>query len=105
MGYDVHITRADSWTESHERPIADAEWTTVIASDPELRPSEYNERNRFVAAFWTGYPGSGGGSDCFVLDDGKITETNPDETVLRKMVEIARKLDARVQGDDGEEYT
>lgn len=105
MGYDVHITRADNWTQSYEHPITEAEWLSVIASDTELRPSEYNERNRAVAAFWTGYPGSGGGSDCFVLDDGRITEKNVDNTVLRKMVEIARRLGARVQGDDGEEYT
>lgn len=105
MGYDLHITRADDWTKSRERPITEAEWLAVITSDPELRPSESNERNGLIAAFWTGYPESRTGSDCFYLKYGRITEKNPDKTVIRKMVEIARELDARVLGDDDEEYT
>lgn len=63
MGYDVHITHADNWTQSHDHPTTETEWLSVIASDAELRLSEYNERNGVVAAFWTGYPDSGGGSD------------------------------------------
>ena len=36
MGYDVHITRADHWTESERRPIAAEEWLALVERDSEL---------------------------------------------------------------------
>jgi hypothetical protein len=36
--------------------------------------------------------------------DGNISTKNPDEPLLHKMVDIAARLDAKVQGDDGELY-
>jgi len=35
---------------------------------------------------------------------GCISVKNPDEEILRKMHQIASQLDARVLGDEGEEY-
>jgi hypothetical protein len=37
--------------------------------------------------------------------EGNVFSKNPDDPLIDKMVEIAKKLDAKVQGDDGEVYT
>ena len=37
MGYDVHITRAEHWTESDSTPIGLDEWLSYVGSDPEMR--------------------------------------------------------------------
>ena len=36
MGYDLHITRADDWTESETFPIGLEEWLDYVASDAEM---------------------------------------------------------------------
>lgn len=37
MGWEVHMTRADHWAHSDQRPITAAEWLAVVSADPELR--------------------------------------------------------------------
>ncbi|UPG91504.1 hypothetical protein L2Y96_06975 [Luteibacter aegosomaticola] len=113
MGYDVHITRKTEWFDEEGPTISIDEWKAYIASDPEIRLDGFAEAivgggavlriEQEGLAVWTGYsnrensvwigPGSGG-----------ITVKNPDEEILRKMFEIALALDARVIGDEGEEY-
>lgn len=99
MGYDVHITRAENWSDNQGCEITAAEWHSVIDTDPELRPAGYNGPH---LAIWEAHPSN----DEAWLDwcDGNITTKHPDEPLLRKMVEIAARLDAKVQGDDGELY-
>lgn len=36
MGYDIHITRADHWTESNIKPITETEWEQYVISDTQL---------------------------------------------------------------------
>ena len=38
MGYDVHITRAESWEESEGTPIPMEDWKRLVEEDPELHP-------------------------------------------------------------------
>ena len=40
----------------------------------------------------------------FDYRDGCISTKNPDEEVIRKMINIADTLNAKVQGDEGELY-
>ena len=109
MGYDLHITRAEDWTLSEKQPISEAEWMKVVDADPTLQVSsqDYYERRkngvveRFHLVIWLAHEGK----PAFWNMDGEITKKNPDQLVVDKMVEIAQKLDARVFGDDGEEYT
>lgn len=99
MGYDVHVTRAEHWAQNEGHEILASEWLDLIEHDPELRLAGYNGPN---FAIW-----SGDQSDAEAwLDwiDGNITTKNPSERLLGKMVEIARRLGARVQGDEGEWY-
>ncbi|VTR93140.1 Uncharacterized protein OS=Providencia rettgeri DSM 1131 GN=PROVRETT_05381 PE=4 SV=1 [Gemmata massiliana] len=99
MGYDVHIHRADDWHASESRPISAAEWMAVVDADPELRPDPDHE----FFALWPGpcrYPGG----TWFAWSDGEIHTKNPDRAIVAKMLQIARELGARVQGDHGEFY-
>jgi len=36
MGYDLHITKADDWTEASDQPISGDEVKSLLAADPEL---------------------------------------------------------------------
>jgi hypothetical protein len=36
--------------------------------------------------------------------EGNVFTTDPDRVTLEKMIRLAERLDAKVQGDDGEPY-
>ena len=97
MGYDVHITRAENWVENEGHKIEESEWHALIESDPELRLAGYNGPH---FAIWNAHPEE----DEAWLDwfDGNLFTKNPDEHLLAKMLQIADRLGANVQGDDGE---
>ena len=99
MGYDFHITRAESWSENAGHEISSSEWHNLIDLDPELRLAGYNGPH---FAIWDGHPED---EEAWLdWSEGNITTKNPDETLLQKMLEVAGTLDANVQGDDGEIY-
>lgn len=99
MGYGLHITRAKSWSENDGHWITAEEWLSYVEEDPELRLVGYNGD---YFALWSG-PSS-------YIDPwldwcrGNIKRKNPDDPLIDKMVEIAKKLNAKVQGDDDETY-
>lgn len=99
MGYNVYITRAESWSDNRGSEIAEAEGTAVIEADPELAPlPELGP----LAARWTGP--STREHPWLVLEDGNVHTKSPDPALIAKMVRIAERLGAIVQGDDGEPY-
>jgi hypothetical protein len=101
MGWEFHITRADDWSESAEKPISAAEWLAVVAEDPELH---IDEDNGPYFAVWSGpctYPDGG----WFDWADGFISTKNPDSAILGKMLRLAVKLRASVQDDEGDVFT
>jgi hypothetical protein len=104
MGYDLHITRAEDWGESEKTPITKEEWEAVIAADPELRLDPDNDRFDRFQANWID-PASGEERGWFAWSDGEISTKNPDRAQLAKMLQLAERLGAQVQGDDGEKYT
>jgi len=102
MGYVLHITRKDDWSD-HTGPVIDeAEWRRIIEEDPELTLDADTRcvmtGGEFIFAAWKSEPGALG------WYGGEISTKNPDEALIAKMVQIASKLNARVQGDDGEIY-
>ena len=101
MGYDFHITRASRWTESDRHPITVDEWLTVVDGDPEL---QIDPDNGPPFALWSG-PCCDEGGGWFDWSDGEIFTKHPDRAILGKMLELAARLGATVQGDDGEAYT
>ncbi len=98
MGYDLHITRAEHWSND-DNQIAVQEWLDLVKEDPELLPSpEHGEY--FV--IWRGtsyYP-----ETWFNWQDGNIYTKNPDKATLWKLYQMAQKLNAQLQGDDGETW-
>ena len=100
MGYDLHITRAELWAENDGAKISAAEWLGIVHDDDELALAQ--ENGPYFAA-WRG--ASTNQESWFDWDDGNVYTKNPDSATLRKMVQLANRLRARVQGDDGEFYT
>ena len=99
MGYDLHITRGENWAENHGHYISHEEWLALIKTDTELT---LDNRNGPYFANWSGpskndYP-------WFDWFEGNIYTKSPDRIMLEKMLQIADKLGATVQGDDGEIY-
>ena len=101
MGYDLHITRAEDWVESHQCPISAEEWLAMVASDPEL---QIDQQNGPYFAIWKG-KSDGSDSGWFDWSAGRISTKNPDRAVLGKMLQLAGKLGAKILGDDGESYS
>ncbi|HLU38590.1 MAG TPA: hypothetical protein VK081_04345 [Planctomycetota bacterium] len=94
MGYDVHITRAADWSENAGHEITAAEWMAVVRADGELVPDPKlgPYAVRWSKTAWI---------DWF---DGNVFTTDPDRATVGKLLEIAQRLSAAVQGDDGEFY-
>jgi hypothetical protein len=94
MGYDFHITRRDDWADEGGPEISSEEWLKLVEADPRLRLEPRN--GAYFALF--------GKEAWFDWTDGQVFAKNPDQATLRKMLEIADQLGAKVQGDDGEFY-
>src|SRR5262245_30079321 len=100
MGYDLHVTRADLWAENEGREISRQEWLSLVAADPEPTPEPVNgdEYARWAGRCRYAKP-------WFHWWRGNISTKNPDRAIVIKMLELASRLGARVQGDDGEFYS
>jgi hypothetical protein len=95
------MTRADQWPDSEQHPITAHEWLALVATDPELR---IKPANGPYFAVWSGpcsYPDGG----WFDWSDGCVSTKQPDRAILGKLLRLAAKLGAVVQGDDGEVYS
>jgi hypothetical protein len=101
MGYDFHITRAEDWSDRSQARITSEEWLAVVRSDPELR---LDPQNGHYFAIWIDTE-TGSDKGWFDWFDGDIFTKNPDVRLLAKMLALAARLHATVQGDDGEVYT
>jgi hypothetical protein len=119
MSYDVHITRAEEWSQSETAPITLEEWIACARSDAELRIEVIDGRytsplpdgqvlsmNVKGLVAWLGKVGQPARQPLawFSWSHGIIDARNPDIATLRKMFAIATSLHAKVQGDEGEIY-
>src|SRR5579862_3429180 len=90
MGYDLHITRRDDWTDQSGPVITEAEWRDLIAADPELSLDTQTRLamsdGDYVFAAWNGRAGA------LAYHAGEITASNPDRPLIAKMVQVAQKL-------------
>jgi hypothetical protein len=114
MGYDLKITRAPMGLERNESPISLDEWLEYVASDPEFRLDNVAEvcassgqvlryENPGLAVWLPSTLESGSGR-WFDFRNGRIVVKNPTDEMIAKMKQVANRLNARVVGDDGEEY-
>jgi hypothetical protein len=116
MGYELHIVRRNNWDDIEEQSnITFAEWIAYVKTDEELELTNGYEltmngesHSQSVPGFceWTAHSTekSPGYRPWFDYGFGSISTKNPDFEVLHKMLAIAKALQARVQGDDGEFY-
>ena len=112
MGYDVHITRKSEWSDENGPQISEGEWKACVASDPELVitgsaecKTPQGETIKISQPLMTEWRNHSSRSLVWLsYFDGNLSIKNPDEECLAKMRELATKLKARVQGDDGEYY-
>ncbi len=112
MSYDLHITRKQPDSEVPGPPIALEEWLAVVDADSSLareQPPVVTAPDGSVlsmdspgAASWSGHPESA--QVRFHHFGERVTARQPDLETRRKMFELAQALDARVLGDQGEEY-
>lgn len=99
MSYELHVTRADHWASNEGQEISAEEWLALIKADPELTLVPKNGRYFVVWCGTTKYP-----ETWFNWFSGNIATENPDKATLRKMLEFATRLNAHIQGDEGELY-
>ena len=115
MGYDLHITRAEEWTESENAPITFEEWLAHTKEDLELYEGGYVDRltnldnpdivKRTPLFGWRRGPNPSDDDPCLEWYKGRVDVKNPDEQTIKKMLRIARVFSARLIGDDGETYS
>lgn len=115
MGYNLHITRGD-WLSDHAGKLSFEEWLSLAAKDPELIPDgeaaveaktrairnqDTSELKSKTARFIWGH-------DAYTFyhfnNSVRVKGAATNLDVLRKMLQIAEQLGARVQGDEGEYY-
>jgi hypothetical protein len=101
MGHDLHITRADDWTESAESPIAYEEWASHAEADDSLTPAGTLHLNEDPLE-QTVYAVPGGPTLHWWR--GEVVITGADESHVEELKPHAVALAAHLQGDDGELY-
>jgi hypothetical protein len=99
MTYQLHITRASDWMQSEELPITAAEWLKLVRTDAELVQDPTH------GPYFVRWGGSAGPERWLEWADGRINTKYPDGALLKKLVAIAERLGAKVQGDGGEVYS
>ena len=115
MGYELHITRRESWFEDDGNDITLEEWVNYVNSDNELvLTNGYLTKVPGIIDTFQNVPGfcewlnhskkAREDKPWFDYQDGVVSAKYPDEETVHKMVRIANKLNANVQGDDGEIY-
>jgi hypothetical protein len=96
MGYDVHITRRAWWADELGPSITAEDWASVAGSDASLRHSPGNGEGHYDYLDGDGW---------FAFSSrGDVYTKNPGDATMAKAHELAAKLRAKVQGDEGEVY-
>lgn len=112
MGYDLYITRAENWLENEEKQIDEPEWRKIVEFDDDLCLTGFAEAispqgeiiryENTLLAKWCGHPELN--VVWFDFRRGNVIVKNPDDATLDKMRQIAQKLRAKIQGEEGESY-
>jgi len=115
MGYDVHITRKEEWFDEEGEEITLNEWCDFVNTSTDMRLDGYAETETPSGTLrvesegltvWVGYSNhdKDGNMAWFDYFEGNIKVKNPDDEILKKMYQIARSLNAKVQGEECEVY-
>ncbi len=109
MGYDLHITRSEDWSDPDGTPIPLEEWRNFTTAHDDIHDVPITSPEGDIIMDDTG-----AGSVAVRLStgdwaplwwvDGNVVSKNPSREMVQFMARIAVELSARVQGDDGEVY-
>jgi hypothetical protein len=103
VGYELHITRAFMSFDSERYPILGAEVDDLVRDEPDLTiPPDAPRRPDLRYIDWGA--ASPHGDFCLLLRAGRLSCARPGPERVRRMTELAARLDAWVIGDDGEVY-
>ena len=97
MSCSLYITRADSFINSLDCPITHKEWLDLVQQDKTLVLEEGSDGERAIWSNPEDLPGYYS-IQCF---EGAISADITSSAVIRKLLELAAKLDAVVL-DEGE---
>ncbi len=98
-GYDLHVTRKKDWADKSGPKITNSEWSEYLKSDKQIKSDKGLGKDGYVVTLAsTRFP------LFFDPKNGELYTTDPDKIAIEKLIEIAKRLNARVQGDDGEFY-
>lgn len=104
MPFELHATRAKRWFDNEGFEITTEEWRAIVAEDDELSVPAPHEA--FVGSGeltrWDGHPD--GEPRWLWLHEGTLSIRDPDEITIEKLAELAARLGAMVQSDDGEPF-
>lgn len=99
MSYQVYITRAEFWAENEGSEISAAEWLELLRKDAEISQDEAN------GPYFVVLGGSQESTESWLdWSEGNLYTSYPNRAMQKKMLQIAGKLGAVIQGDDGEIY-
>jgi len=123
MGYEIHITRKENhFDHDTALEISLIEWENLVANDPELEidPSstvslsngeikvykwiQKSQKKLSITNWFKTKANTSRNNGWFFWQEGDIWTKNPSDSILQKMCSIAKLLNAKVQGDDGEIY-
>lgn len=113
MGYEIHITRKNNWLDNDsQNDISLEQWNEYVESDDEMTLEKFAETvspngdviriEKEGLSVWSGHTNSY--KVWFNWFGGEISVKNPDDEIVNKMIKIAKRLDAKVLGDEGETY-
>jgi hypothetical protein len=103
MGYDLHLTRAVLSWDSERYPILGTEVDDLVREEPDLTiPPDAPRRPDFCFVVWDS--GDSDGDDYLMFRAGRLSTKNPRPVFIRRLTELAPRLDAWLIGDDGEVY-
>lgn len=111
MAYNIHITAADGWWESESNPISLHQLKEYVSHAHDLReessPGATNPVTGEVIRIPDEYTFTWKSDDnvyWFHFNKGRITFRYTDDIQISKAKEIAKALNAKVQGDEEELY-
>jgi hypothetical protein len=104
MSYKLHITRGDNFWDDGPRRIAREEWEQIVAVDPDLKLYDASEADQQDPVYRLEIPDLDNAFYYSEFFGGIEVGRGYFEDVVWKVLEIAAKLGAVVQGDEGEFY-
>ena len=113
MSYAFHITRRSNWSDDDGATIDTGEWLALASSIDQMAPvsqTTVTDRELKLPPEWhshrcQAHPQYRGNGPTFQLCGGNVDFSAGDPATMGFALQIARALNARIVGDEGEAYT